>query len=199
MHAMVPDMDPEERESILEELEDLGSLRQMFEERGFKGVMITCAECGEDHYYGWDMLKESLEYMLETGEPRMHEPAFEPHPDEYISWDYGRGYLDALGEAEAEEMEAPPSDDGPSATWLGDRTRCAYCRGRLPSRGLHEWMYCPFCGANLAPLRLADALAARGWSETDIARLMDECGFEPPLAVGEDPAADTATPTTPSE
>src|SRR5437764_1428921 len=130
----------------------------MFEERGFKGVMITCAECGEDHYYGWDMLKESLEYMLETGEPRMHEPAFEPHPDEYISWDYGRGYLDALGEAEAEEMEAPPSDASPTAVWLGDRTRCGYCRGRLPARGLHEWMYCPFCGANLAPLRLAEAL-----------------------------------------
>ncbi|MGZ4241840.1 MAG: DUF5319 family protein, partial [Actinomycetota bacterium] len=83
---MATDMDPEERESILEELEDLGSLRQMFEERGFKGVMITCAECGEDHYYGWYMLKESLEYMLKTGEPRMHEPAFEPQPDEYISW-----------------------------------------------------------------------------------------------------------------
>lgn len=196
MHAMVPEMDPEERESILEELEDLGSLRQMFEERGFKGVMITCAECGEDHYYGWDMLKESLEYMLETGEPRMHEPAFEPHPDEYISWDYGRGYLDALGEAEAEEMEAPPSDASPTAVWLGDRTRCAYCRGRLPARGLHEWMYCPFCGANLAPLRLADALSARGWNEDDIAKLMDETGFEPPLAVGEDPAApDPASPT----
>jgi hypothetical protein len=58
-------------------------------------------------------------------------------------------------------------------------------------------MYCPFCGANLAPLRLADALAGRGWKEDEIAGLMDECGFEPPLAVGEDPAApDPAAPTT---
>jgi hypothetical protein len=194
MSTMAPDMDPEERESILEELEDLGSLREMFEDRGFKGVMITCAECGEDHYYGWEMLKESLEYMLETGEPRMHEPAFEPVPDEYISWDYGRGYLDALTETEASEMEAPASEPAAPGSWLGDRTRCAYCRGRLPVRGLQEWTYCPFCGANLAPLRLADALAARGWGEDDIGKLMDECGFEPPLALGEDPAAtDAAT------
>jgi hypothetical protein len=50
-------------------------------------------------------------------------------------------------------------------------------------------MYCPFCGANLAPLRLADALSTRGWKEEEIAGLMEECGFEPPLAVGEDPAA----------
>jgi len=180
-------MDPEEREQILEELEDLDSLRSLFEERGFKGVMITCAECGEDHYYGWDMLKESLEYMLDTGEPRMHEPAFEPHPDDYISWDYGRGYLDSMSESDAREMEAPAETEPEvKARWLGDRTRCAYCRGRLPQRAVGEWVYCPFCGASFAPLRLVDALDARGWSEDDIAILMDECGFDAPLAPGEE-------------
>lgn len=179
-------MEPEERESILEELEDLESLRRMFEERGYKGVMITCAECGEDHYYGWDMLKESLEYMLDTGEPRMHEPAFEPVPEEYISWDYGRGYLDALSEGDAAEMEAPAPDEETPANWLGDRTRCAYCRGRLPQRAIGDWTYCPFCGASFAPLRLVDALAGRGWTEEEISAVMDECGFEAPLAVGED-------------
>lgn len=182
------EMDPEERESILEELEDLNALRQQFEERGYKGVVITCAECGEDHYYGWEMLNESLEYMLETGEPRMHEPAFEPHPDEYISWDYGRGYLDAITEADAADMEAPPADDAPAAAWLGDRTRCSYCRGRLPTRAMSDWSYCPFCGANLSALRLVDALGARGMTEEEIAALMDEAGFEPPLSPGEDPA-----------
>ena len=180
-------MEPEERESILEELEDLGSLRQMFEERGYKGVMITCAECGEDHYYGWDMLKDSLEYMLDTGEPRMHEPAFQPEPDDYIGWDYGRGYLDALGESDASIARAEPDErPAPKATWLGDRTRCAYCRARLPGRAGTEWIYCPFCGASHAALRLVDALHARGWSEDEIAPLMEECGFEPPLAIGEE-------------
>ncbi|MFA5891534.1 MAG: DUF5319 family protein [Actinomycetota bacterium] len=184
------EIDPEERESVLEELEDLASLRDMFDDRGYKGVMITCGDCGEDHYYAWDMLKESLEYMLETGEPRMHEPAFEPHPDEYISWDYGRGYLDAVGDVEVREMDPPESAQTPAATWTGERTRCAYCRGRLPHRALSEWIYCPFCGASFAPLRLAEALAARGWSEDEIATVMDECGFEPPLALGEDTETD---------
>ncbi|MCA1830949.1 MAG: DUF5319 domain-containing protein [Actinobacteria bacterium] len=179
------EIDPEERESILEELEDLESMRQLFEDRGYKGVMITCAECGEDHYYGWEMLKESLEYMLETGEPRMHEPAFEPVPDEYISWDYGRGYLDAIGEIDADEMEGPPAARKSSSPWLGDRTRCAYCRGRLPQRAFADWAYCPLCGGNLAPLRLADALATRGLTESEIATLLDEAGFEPPTAQGD--------------
>jgi hypothetical protein len=179
-------IDPEERESILEELEDLAALRGTFEERGFKGVMITCAECGEDHYYGWDMLQESLEYMLDTGEPRMHEPAFQPEPEDYIAWDYGRGYIDAIAENDAQQTKAPPAERG-IPNWFGDRSRCGFCRARLPVRGMAEWTYCPHCAASLAPLRLVDALHARGWDDTEITGLMDECGFEAPLLVGEDP------------
>jgi predicted RNA-binding Zn-ribbon protein involved in translation (DUF1610 family) len=181
------DIDPEERESVLEDLEDLEAMRAIFSQRGYKGVVISCTECGQEHYYEWDMLKESLQYMLDTGEPRMHEPAYEPQPDDYIGWDYGRGYLDALTEAEVDEMEAPPEEEKPpGSAWLGDRTRCAYCRGRLPQRGYSEWTYCPYCGASLAPLRLVDALSARGWTEEEVSSIMDEVGFEPPLAPGEE-------------
>lgn len=185
----MPEIDPEERESVLADLEDLEAMRAVFEPepRGYKGVVIVCAECGEDHYYGWDMLRESLEHILETGEPRMHEPAFEPVPDEYISWEYGRGYLDAVLESDADETEAPgEKSKRAQPTWTGDRTRCPYCRARLPGRAFSEWSYCSFCGSNLAPLRLVDGLVARGWEESEIAALMDECGFEPPLAPGED-------------
>ncbi|MBI4729081.1 MAG: DUF5319 family protein [Acidobacteria bacterium] len=181
------EIDPEEREAALEDLEDLEAMRAVFDPRGYKGVVIVCSECGEDHYYGWDMLKESLEHMLEAGEPRVHEPAFEPHPDDYIGWDYGRGYIDSLTESEGDEMEPPPDEERPSApTWLGDRSRCAWCRGKLPSRALGEWTYCPYCGANLASLRLVDALSGRGWAERDVADLMDEAGFESPPAPGEE-------------
>lgn len=135
------------------------------------------------------MLKESLEHMLETGEPRMHEPAFEPSPDEYVGWDYARGYLDSLTEADADEMEAPAATPVPAGgvVWVGDRSRCAYCRARLPQKAWSEWSYCPFCNAALAPLRLVDALAGRGWGEAEIAQIMDDCGFEPPLEKGETP------------
>jgi len=130
------------------------------------------------------MLRESLEHILEHGEPRMHEPAFEPAPDEYVGWEYGRGYLDAVAESDADETEAP-SGDARKAPWVGDRTRCPYCRARLASRAWDEWGYCSFCGASLSPLRLVDALTARGWSEEDVSALMDECGFEPPAPPGE--------------
>jgi hypothetical protein len=181
------DMDPEERESVIEDLEDLEAMRSIFDDRGYKGVVIVCSECGEDHFYGWEMLKESLEHMLQTGEPRMHEPAFEPHPDEYVGWDYARGYLDSITDQDVDEMEAPVEEEKPPAgTWLADRARCAYCRGRLPQRAWQEWTYCPYCGASLAPLRLVDALSEKGWSEEEIAALMDQCGFEPPLEVGEE-------------
>jgi hypothetical protein len=29
--------------------------------------------------------------MLQSGEPRMHEPAFNIAEEEYIQWDYGKG------------------------------------------------------------------------------------------------------------
>lgn len=181
------DIDPEERESVIEDLEDLEAMRSIFEDRGYKGVVIVCSECGEDHFYGWEMLKESLEHMLQTGEPRMHEPAFEPHPDEYVGWEYARGYLDSITDQDTDEMEAPPVPaPAQPGTWLADRSRCAYCRGRLPQRAWEEWTYCPYCGASLAPLRLVDALAGRGWSEDEIAALMDQCGFDPPLEPGEE-------------
>lgn len=181
----MPDLDPDERESILEELEDLAALRELFEPRGFRGVMITCADCGEDHYYDWDLLKESLEHMLETGEPRMHEPPFEPDADSYISWEYGRGYLDARSESDQTQAEPPPSASEDAPPWFTERTRCAYCRGRLGARALEEWAYCPFCGISLAPLRLADALHARGLTEDEIVELLDGCGFEAPPPMGE--------------
>ena len=72
-------------------------MRVVFESQGAKGVVINCTDCGMNHYFGWELLKESLEHMLQTGEPRMHEPAFAPNEEDYIAWDYAKGYVDALG------------------------------------------------------------------------------------------------------
>src|SRR5438093_12677091 len=89
----------EERESVEADLEDLDAMRTVFEPQGAKGVVIACTECGANHYYGWELLRESLEHMLDTGEPRVHEPAFQPKEDDYVVWDYGKGYVDARSEA----------------------------------------------------------------------------------------------------
>src|SRR5918999_3732919 len=109
-------LDPEEKENIQADLEDLDSMRAVFEAQGMKGVIIACPDCGSDHYYGWDLLRESLEHMLDTGEPRMHEPAYEPKEEEYVLWDYGKGYVDALSDA---GLENGASVDLGACPWCG--------------------------------------------------------------------------------
>ena len=89
----------DERESVEADLQDLSGMRVVFESQGAKGVVINCTDCGMNHYFGWELLQESLEHMLQTGEPRMHEPAFAPNEEDYIAWDYAKGYLDALADA----------------------------------------------------------------------------------------------------
>jgi len=84
------DLDPAERENIEADLDDLSGMKIVFAGQGVRGVVIACPDCGSNHFYEWDLLRESLEHMLKTGEPRMHEPAFEPREDEYIQWTTAR-------------------------------------------------------------------------------------------------------------
>ena len=59
-----------------------------------------CDECQQDHYHDWDMLRANLLQLLVDGTVRPHEPAYDPEPDAYVTWDYCRGYADAsLNEA----------------------------------------------------------------------------------------------------
>src|SRR5450432_4820182 len=100
--AMEPDdlepyeLTPEERRDIEADLVDLAGMRAMFEPRSVRGVVIACQDCGANHYYEWELLRDNLQHMLETGEPRVHGPAFDIVEEEYIQWDYGKGYVDAL-------------------------------------------------------------------------------------------------------
>jgi hypothetical protein len=46
------------------------------------------------------MLRANLLQLLVDGTVRPHEPAYDPEPDAYVTWDYCRGYADAsLNEA----------------------------------------------------------------------------------------------------
>ena len=154
---------PEERESVEADLEDLAAMRGVFETQGAKGVVISCSECGSNHYYGWDLLRESLEHMLDTGEPRMHEPAFQPREDDYVVWDYGKGYVDALADA---GLDAEPHVE---------ITACGWCESPLePSFG-----FCPRCGRTVAVLRLYRDLVQRGLTDQEVRTLMLRAGFEP--------------------
>jgi hypothetical protein len=154
---------PEERESVEADLEDLEAMRTVFQPQGARGVVIACTECGSNHYYGWELLRESLEHMLATGEPRMHEPAYQPREDEYVVWDYGKGYVDAL------------ADTGVETSRTIDLSSCAWCETPLEP----HFAFCPQCGRSLAVIRLYRSLAERGMDEHDVRALLLQSGFEP--------------------
>src|SRR5262245_32214371 len=156
-------LNEEERESVEADLEDLDSMRTVFEAQGAKGVVIACTECGANHYYGWELLKESLEHMLDTGEPRVHEPAYQPREDDYVVWDYGKGYVDALADAGLE---------GGSRIEL---TSCGWCETPVES---HD-AFCSHCGRPIAVLRLYRELLERGIEEQQVRSMLLRAGFEP--------------------
>jgi Family of unknown function (DUF5319)/zinc-ribbon domain len=154
----------DERESVEADLQDLKGMRVVFESQGAKGVVINCTDCGMNHYFGWELLKESLEHMLQTGEPRMHEPAFAPNEEDYIAWDYAKGYLDALGDAGL----------GPESRF--DVRACPWCSTKLEP----DYSFCPRCGRTLAVARLYVELVERGLDERDVRVMLTRAGFEPP-------------------
>ena len=60
----------------------------------------------------------------------MHEPAFNIHEDEYIQWDYGKGYVDALADAGSEPRRTI------------EVTQCPWCETPFDA----GYQYCPRCG-----------------------------------------------------
>jgi predicted RNA-binding Zn-ribbon protein involved in translation (DUF1610 family) len=156
-------LDPEERDNIEGDLEDIDAMRAVFEPQGMKGVVIACPDCGSNHYYSWELIRESLEHMLETGEPRMHEPAYEPREDEYVLWDYGKGYIDALSDAGLEEGARV------------EVTACAWCDAPVEP----HFAFCPRCGRPMAAVRVLRELVARGMEEREARALLVKAGFEP--------------------
>ena len=97
-------LDPEERDALRQDLVDVQVLKEVLEPKGIKGAVFYCPDCGEDHFLGWDLLAGNLQELLEAGESPVHEPAFEPNPNDYVSWDYARGFLDGYESFEQEEL-----------------------------------------------------------------------------------------------
>lgn len=92
-----------EREDVLADLADLEVFRALLEPLGVLGMVVECGDCGEPHYIGWDLLRGNLRQLLQEGRPRLHEPACEPDPDDYVSWEYARGYVDGVIDSEEGE------------------------------------------------------------------------------------------------
>ncbi|GGK14137.1 hypothetical protein GCM10010124_03440 [Pilimelia terevasa] len=101
-----------ERRDVLEDLADLEIYQALLEPGGIRGLVIECEDCREPHYFDWDLLRGNLRHLLDAGRPRVHEPAYDPDPENYVTWEYARGYADgvhdALGDADDEPEAAPP-------------------------------------------------------------------------------------------
>jgi hypothetical protein len=84
----------EERAELLADLGDLAVYETLLSPRGIRGVVVDCAECQSPHYHDWALLRASLEQLLQDGRMRPHEPAFDPNPSNYVSWEYCKGFAD---------------------------------------------------------------------------------------------------------
>ncbi|MCW2622703.1 MAG: hypothetical protein JWL64_2305 [Frankiales bacterium] len=91
-----PPLLPAEREDVLEDLQDLEVFEALLAPRGVRGLIVDCPDCQEAHYFDWDLLRGNLRHLLDRGTTRVHEPAFAPDPSAYVSWDYARGFSDAV-------------------------------------------------------------------------------------------------------
>lgn len=94
----------EERAALRQDLVDVQVLKEVLGPKGIKGAVFYCPDCSEDHFLAWDLLAGNLQELLDAGESPVHEPAFEPDPEEYVSWDYARGFLDGYESYEQEEL-----------------------------------------------------------------------------------------------
>ena len=157
------DLTPEELEDIAADLTDLAAMRTAFSTQGVKGVVIACQDCGSNHFYEWELLRDNLEHMLRFGEPRMHEPAWDIAEDEYIQWDYGKGYVDALTDAGLEPGRHT------------EVTQCPWCETPFTA----DFRFCPTCGRSLGAIRLYRELLERGIDEREARAMLLRAGYEP--------------------
>ncbi|EHR49064.1 hypothetical protein SacmaDRAFT_0768 [Saccharomonospora marina XMU15] len=94
-------MSPDERSELLADLSDLAVYQALLEPRGIRGIVVDCGECDQPHYHDWHLLRASLEQLLADGQMRPHEPAYDPNPADYVSWDYCRGFADGITATES--------------------------------------------------------------------------------------------------
>jgi len=90
-----PPLTEADRGEILADLADLAVYQTLLSGRGVRGIVVDCADCGEQHFREWNLLRASLQQLLDEGRMRPHEPAYDPDPAHYVTWEYCRGYADA--------------------------------------------------------------------------------------------------------
>lgn len=100
--SLLDDLDPVEpltdtdRREIAADLADLEEFEAALTPHGILGIVVDCGDCGEQHFFSWALMAANLRSLLGDGRTGIHEPAAEPMPEAYVTWDYARGFTDAL-------------------------------------------------------------------------------------------------------
>src|SRR4029077_15288112 len=92
----VEPMSPEELKDVRDDIDAIVEFRALLEPSGIKGIVVECSDCAEPHFFSWELMTANLRALLGEGRTHVHEPAFAPDPEAYVSWDYARGYADAV-------------------------------------------------------------------------------------------------------
>jgi len=94
-HDADAELTDSDRSEILADLADLAVYQALLSPRAVRGIVVDCTDCGEQHFHEWSLLRASLQQLLDEGQMRPHEPAYDPDPAHYVTWEYCRGYADA--------------------------------------------------------------------------------------------------------
>jgi hypothetical protein len=100
--SLLEDLDPvepltdEDRREIAADLAELEEFESVLTEHDIQGIVVDCGDCGEQHYFSWALMAANLRSLLGNGRTGVHEPAAAPSADCYVTWDYARGFTDAL-------------------------------------------------------------------------------------------------------
>ncbi|MEP6695296.1 MAG: DUF5319 domain-containing protein [Pseudonocardiales bacterium] len=95
-------LSPEDREDVLADLADLEVYQTLLEPQDVRGLVVDCEDCGTSHYFGWALLRGNLRQLLDAGQTTVHEPAYDPDPSHYVTWEYARGYADGVQDTESQ-------------------------------------------------------------------------------------------------
>lgn len=91
-----PELTPEERLAVSQDLELIKQFKAALYPRGILGIFFMCEDCDEQHYYDWDIMASNMRATLNGELAPVHEPSAELNPEAYVPWDYCLGYLDGL-------------------------------------------------------------------------------------------------------
>jgi len=100
--GLLDDLEPveplteQDRQEIAADLAELTEFEAALSPHDIRGIVVDCGDCGEQHYFSWALMAANLRSLLGNVRTGVHEPAAEPMPEAYVTWDYARGFTDAL-------------------------------------------------------------------------------------------------------